>query len=1676
MTQNNNNHNINFNNNNSNNTISENLEKTESVNAKDELLRQDMMKKLSLKEKWLHDNSNSPKSDPFKSLDKSKEHKSFLGGIFSSLTNFIKPHDEGKSDKEGSPKRKSSKTPDKKSPDIKTSPEKKNSPERKRSLERKSSIEKKSSERKTSRERRPSTERKLSHERKSSERKISPEKIPSGKKSPDKKKTSPEKISAGKNSPDKKPLKNSPSKAEKRKSTSPVDMDFEKLLEDDKELDVDLEKLLKSEKPPTPKSRPRKLFKQKSEEIQRNQEKISLPKSLKFFKQKSEEVREEADSMLSEIQEESDRLEKLQRELEIKRFSDNMNAIKSCVVDSKVASMKDVNVNLSKYFPSQMDKKPPTVAKNREKALKDVNLSKYFSAGSSGTEKKISTTPTTPSRNSSAPASPLTPRKNLSEVDLSSYFSPPTPTLKRKTSITTPPTTPTTETAPIILRKDSIKQNQFFPPANSIPPPPSVLPAPKKNILAMQTVKRKPSPARPSEESQATPVKPVDPKTDEIEMFDQLLDGSIDLKKILNTPKDGLPKDGKKEVKKEAAKAEVVASKPLPIPIKTIEKKESSPKEEDLFDSLIADVNDVDILIDDIVKDEKTKHSPTKEYEKMFGNVKCSEETVKIENKETKKKLKGKNKKTKKSEEKKEEEKPDILDKLHVDNKFFDFLTKKYWRMVEDMEKANKEEEAGKRKEEENARKVKQAEEVRNTKETEDENSKESKKEEESEVKTMDEKDGKEVKEEEPEIIQKDEPKNDEVPTTARKQSIKKVDNFEDLLLDFQSNPVIHTAAAEDPVIQAEKAEDLEVINRRLLENKRKSPQRFDDCKKFREDDVVDESAKDSEQVDVDETAKVPVIHNIDIENSVRLRLERKYQNYSIQKILKEVEKEDSSKAVTVEENKESNGVGEEAMDAIEILAEGRRKEEREKMEKKELQKKDTERKEMEMKELERKELKKKEEQIREQQKKKQQQKQKEKEEMEGKELEKKEMTKKLKEEELKKSKETKQVVDELKSVKLENQLDEKVNKMEEKVGSETSNNKTEKKKDQFDDLFEELLNDAQTTQQLEENSHEKLFSLPRENIDEIFRELEHKQSESNKSIKNNNSVDQVKHEIPMKVKRKKFLPKDQIIFANSFSRSLDESTSDLKKNSELIETNRKSTSLDDSTVCPEISESVIQEMDKLEMITAEENPLIEEELEKMALASRSNDNGKIHGEKPKSDYINILKDISSTIVGLDGEKLYQLNAPVVVRKPQKEVKKVPSEYANVLKDISDGLVGADLYSKGLDRRYSQEIPASSKYSKVVEKERSPVREKYRSLKKSGSSNNLEVPNADDHRRSKGTPVDVDSVIDIKIPVPPLRRHRSFSHSKTPEPPRRAKKYGLSKTTDLDEVDLALLPRPTRYSGIYRLDKDRHVVVSPEPIKPELYDCEVDTIEDPAREFEKYELSQKYSNGDDYFLGRGRPEIGGRFKPQKYDFESPVYHNRMEEAVKKHSYRNMNESPEKDTSHLLRRSHQLHAKKENFMKDHMVETNPYIKEMMKQDIDNPIDFRDIEKIRRHHSPSTTLAYTPATTSSSHLPSRSSYYSAPTASLSHRPTAPRYTTSSYHPPMTSTASHIYTRSMASSAYSQPSHSSYTPRHSLGQRMSDISPSPVRMPTARPSSTSSRGSSRQKAQQRENCRIS
>ena len=413
-------------------------------------------------------------------------------------------------------------------------------------------------------------------------------------------------------------IKNDKDKPDKNKSVSPSSCDLDKLIENEK-IDIDNfdELVVESDKPAPG----------------------CVSKGIKAFlqKQKSDEIREGADEILNEIKDGNDRMAKQMRDMEQKRFSDNMKAIKSSVVDSKVASMKERN--LSKYFPSQQEKKPPAVAKNRDvKALKDVNLSKYFPPTSPTPGKKMSGSPTGQSATSSATASPLMPRKNINEIDLANYF-PGTPTLSRKLSTSTPPSSPLTENAPLSFeRRFSI--------TNSIPPPPPP-PVAKKNILALQSVKKRQTANEnidtTAQSKQKASIKAK--KSKDFSMFDQLLDGAIDLKEV----------EEKLEIKVEN------------------------------FDSLIDDVklekSPSKVLNGSSEKKDLKGISPMKEEANKKRQSPEKDEVVQ----ETKTVVKKPKRKSPKKVVK-----DGILDKLSVDPEIFKNLTSEYQRLLVELERSSK--------------------------------------------------------------------------------------------------------------------------------------------------------------------------------------------------------------------------------------------------------------------------------------------------------------------------------------------------------------------------------------------------------------------------------------------------------------------------------------------------------------------------------------------------------------------------------------------------------------------------------------------------------------------------------------------------------------------------------------------------------------------------------------------------------------------------------------------------------------------------------------------------------------------------------------------------------------------------------------------------------------------------
>jgi hypothetical protein len=355
--------------------------------------------------------------------------------------------------------------------------------------------------------------------------------------------------------------------------------------------------------------------------------------------------------------------------------------------------------------------------------------------------------------------------------------------------------------------------------------------------------------------------------------------------------------------------------------------------------------------------------------------------------------------------------------------------------------------------------------------------------------------------------------------------------------------------------------------------------------------------------------------------------------------------------------------------------------------------------------------------------------------------------------------------------------------------------------------------------------------------------------------------------------------------------------------------------------------------------------------------------------------YINVLKEISCGLVGFADEPLVFNQPPVKVERkkaqattePSKPKEVVKENYTKVLKDISSTLVGLDLHGVETkkEKNYSQIIPP-------FVQDREPMR-------RVPSANNLEVPYSD---RIHEFHPDTDEVTEIQIPVPPVRRHRSVESSEAPEPRRRF--LPNTKSFDFETVSGRTSKNSTEY-----------------------YDHYYPTSS--GRRLEKYDSTARKESFDG----------GARIKTRQRAIDDLMVKSsstRMYEAddapIRRQVEYRREDSEPSDANALLERSHMLHRRKESFMRGQMNESNnPYIREMMKQDCDNPIDISDIKFIR--NNPTTKL---PTTSSYSHYQRPASYvpsvstrtpitYGKP--SISHTPiTSSSYSRSSAVHPVTS----------------------------------------------------------------------
>ena len=1301
-----------------------------------------------------------------------------------------------------------------------------------------------------------------------------------------------------------------PEKSVKNKSASPSSdapsVDLDKLLDNEK-INVDNfdELVVESDKP----------------------EPGCVNKRIQAFlkKQKSEDIREGADDILNNIKDGNDRLAKQMRDMEQKRFSDNMQAIKSSVVDSKVASMKEMNI--SKYFPAQQDKKPPAVAKNRDvKALKDVNLSKYFPQSSSPTSAhKVAGSPTGQSGASSAAASPLMPRKNVNEIDLANYF-PGTPVMSRKTSVSSPPSSPMTEALPSFERRFSI---------SSIPPPPPP-PIAKKNVLALQSVKKR-APSNENVDSNASQAKkePSPPKAapqkkpnKNFNMFDQLVDGANDLVQI-------------------EEKIEI---------------------DLDSFESLI--------------EDEIFDNSPSKS---KSGTNEISPEVKRNQSPDHEPEpVKKSNKKSKSKSPKKNLEKEEFLDKLAIDPKIFKNLTKEYQRLLGELERSS------------------------NSPETD----------------------------------------------TSNRNHVK------------ESSP-----------------------DRSRLDNKRKSPQRFEDRKKFKEE------FEEIKKIDA------PVLTETE-EDSVLARLERKYRRGSLKS--------------NEETQKVDEGVPETTEPKIEI------------------KKPDEPRDESTLTVLERLELK-----------------LKKKRELAAKSFEESELEPVIKEpqrlnstalvkeqfqkqevqrtniEQDRKAKVSPPKKPEMKAPPLKQETKasppRKQDSSVKKQGSPVKKQNSPAK--QAPKLSPPRLQEAKAstpknletkTQQTrkpevkpslsmaqEVKCFDSLLSHPKEGIDDIFTEFEMTERETEKALKDfQDSFDKIAKEesaavpvTPKLVSTVKSLPKENdfgfksggVIQLENISKTKSErkqqSPVDIKPKGDQKQ-KRKSLHLDLAEIDCGISERPLN----LDNLFPRQSSI--EEIPDSPKSSGSNDEAKVVSGKDsaysgsrkssalerdieadfmrsqgKPAYINVLKEISCGLIGLEEEPLEFIEPPVKVKAEiktepvkQKVKENAHQSYTRVLQDISSTLVGLDLYGVETPKKnYSQMIP--------------PFVHDQVPLKKVPSANSLEVPNGNKIHEFHPN---VDEVVDITIPVPPVRRHRSVESSDAPEYAARSRRPLVTgKSFDLETVSGRTSKNSTEYYDHY-------------------YPTNIAT-----RRLEKYDPTAR----KDSLEGRTRTRqkaiddlMVKSAKSRMYDVEPDIPIRYNPEPLRRQYETRRDGSEPTDASALLQRSHMLHERKENFMRDQMHESsNPYIREMMKQDFDNPIDISDIKFIRQNPSvqlPTTShlssyrpssyvsptrptsgytkhsvMSHAPISTPSYSRPSTihavSSYKSAPTSSLG------------YLSPTSSTAAHILTKSHTLS----PPSSAYQPRTRPISSLADPHTSSSRLMThTRPTTSYSSHNKKTSGASRDACVIS
>uniref|UniRef100_A0A182JGE5 Uncharacterized protein n=1 Tax=Anopheles atroparvus TaxID=41427 RepID=A0A182JGE5_ANOAO len=201
---------------------------------------------------------------------------------------------------------------------------------------------------------------------------------------------------------------------------------------------------------------------------------------------------DEADEFLRQIKEEQAELDKRSKQQEARKFQTNMQSIRSAVDGGpKVVGVKSEK-DAARFFagnrgPQRAGRQLPNKDVTALQGAAGASLAKYFPGRAAG----ASATTGTPTSVSSVEGSPALGRKKPSETDLLRYFGP-SAGGKSNASSSTPPSS---LVSPAISRKSSIESPLPVRKSSTssvvmAPKPPVAAPPPKKNILAFQPIKK----------------------------------------------------------------------------------------------------------------------------------------------------------------------------------------------------------------------------------------------------------------------------------------------------------------------------------------------------------------------------------------------------------------------------------------------------------------------------------------------------------------------------------------------------------------------------------------------------------------------------------------------------------------------------------------------------------------------------------------------------------------------------------------------------------------------------------------------------------------------------------------------------------------------------------------------------------------------------------------------------------------------------------------------------------------------------------------------------------------------------------------------------------------------------------------------------------------------------------